>query len=272
MSVTINNEATTTYTQSGNESTASSNINSIILETDSGLTLTKTANPSTFSVGEIIAYSVRITNSSSSYLSGVRIIDDLGGNRLAYVVGTGLLNTGSQTYAVTPVATNPLTFTLQQLAPGETMTLTYRAQVIFNLPSDVDSITNTVRGIGYTSSSTITGSTSSTITRQSGSGVSISKSASVTTVNPNQNFNYYLTVRNNGTVSAEISNITDQLPSNFVLSSITASVNGGSPTTLDSSDYTLSGSKLLTITQINGSSITLIGGQNIVFTLTGVLT
>jgi len=128
------------------------------------LSISKTSSSSTFSVGEIITYTIQITNSSDSNLSGVRIIDDLGGMKTAYVIGSGKLTYGSNTYPVWPIATNPLTFTLQELGVGESMTLVYKCQVIFNLPSSVSSITNTIQGIGYLSG-TITGSDSNTITR-----------------------------------------------------------------------------------------------------------
>ena len=129
------------------------------------LSITKTSNKSTFSVGEIITYTVTITNNSSFNLDGVRIIDDLGGMQTAYVVGSGKLTYGTNTYPVWPIRTNPLTFTLQELGSGETMTLVYNCQVIFNLPVSVSSITNNVKGIGYISSGTITGTDSNTITK-----------------------------------------------------------------------------------------------------------
>lgn len=128
------------------------------------LIINKTSSSSTFTVGQIITYTVTITNPSDFNLDGVRIIDDLGGMRTAYVVGSGKLTVGSLTYPVWPVATNPLTFTLQELASGQTMTLEYKCQVIFNLPSSVNTITNTVKGIGYISG-TITGTDTNTITR-----------------------------------------------------------------------------------------------------------
>ena len=167
MAQIINNSASTIYNINGGASeTATSNVLPINFQDSTGLTLTKTASPETFSVGEIITYTIRITNNSSSFLNGVRIIDNLGGGNLAYVLSSASLNAGSTTYPVTPIATNPLTFTLQQLASGATMTLTYRAQVIFNLPTNISLITNTVQGIGYTASGTITGFANTSIQKK----------------------------------------------------------------------------------------------------------
>ena len=165
-------------------STANSNVLPVNFESNTGLVITKTSNKPTFSAGEIITYTVTITNGSSSYLNGVRIIDNLGGGNLAYVVSSGSLTTSTQTYPVSPISTNPLTFTLQQLGVGETMTLTYKAQVIFNLPPTVSLITNSIEGIGYPYSGTIKGYASCTIQKKTDVDFSITKSSNVEDIGP----------------------------------------------------------------------------------------
>ncbi len=271
MATQINNQASTTYQFTGGTEvlSATSNENTITLQDTNGLVIEKTATPSTFEAGDIISYSVRITNNSGSYLNGVRIIDDLGGGNLAFVVGSGSLTTSSQTYPVRPIATNPLTFTLQQLAIGETMTLTYRSQVIFNLPSSVTSITNNVRGIGYTATGTITGADSETILKKNSLRLDVSKSASETEVDLNQSFDYIITLDNSNSVDAIILTITDQLPTNFTLTGVGLKIGGGAETSLSSSDYTLTSSNLLTIPSPTGPFISVPANGTTVLTLTG---
>jgi len=271
MATPINNTAGATYQFSGGTEvlTATSNENVVVLQESSGLTITKTANPSTFLTGDIITYTVRITNNSSSYFNGVRIIDDLGGGALAYVVGSGSLTTSTQTYPVTPVAVSPLTFTLQQLAVGASMTLTYRSQVVFNLPSTTTSITNNVRGIGYTASGTIVGSDSETIVKKNSLSLDISKTASETEVMPNQSFSYYITLNNLNTVDAIILSITDQLPSNFTLTGVSLKIGTGSTTNLNATDYTLTTGNLFTLPSSSGPFVTVPAGGSTVVTLTG---
>lgn len=269
MSETINNSASTVYSIEGNANTASSNILPINFISSTGLTLTKTSDATTFSAGDIINYTIKITNSSSSYLNGVRIIDNLGGGNLAYVLSSAKLTVGNLTYPVSPVSTNPLTFTLQQLNVGQTMTLTYKAQVIFNLPSTVSLITNSVEGIGYTSTGTITGFANHTIQKKTEVNFSINKSSNLTSVGANQSFNYFITLKNNTSSVIPVTNITDTLPSNYTLTSIRLKTGNDAEINLNATDYILSSSNLLTVPSQSGPSITVPANSTTVLTLTG---
>ena len=272
MATTITNQSQTTYqfSGSGDVMTTSSNVNSITLEEAQNLIVTKTATPNTFVPGSIITYTVTITNSSSSFLTGVRIIDDLGMNNLAYVVGSASLTAGGTTYPVTPVATSPLTFALQELNVGQTMTLTYRAQVIFNLPTTVNQITNSVRGIGYTSTGTINGFDLETITRTSPSGnFTATKTASDSTVYPGQLMSYTIRLENNNSVSATAIETSDQLPSNFVVTSVELKIGSNPITTLNESDYSLNGSNLLTIPSATGPIVSVPSEEDTLIVISG---
>lgn len=270
MSQTINNSASVEYSLDGaSTNIATSNVLPVNYTSTGGLTLTKTSDKTTFSSGEIITYTITITNSSSSYLNGVRIIDNLGGNNLAYVLSSATLTTSSGSYPVTPIATNPLTFTLQQLASGATMTLTYKAQVIFNLPSTVSVITNTVQGIGYPYSGTITGYANHSIQKKTESSFMVTKSSSLTDVSTNQTFNYYITLSNNTSSLATITSITDNLPDNFNLTNASIKVGTGAVTNLLATDYTVSSGNELVVTRVGGSTITVPSNGTTILTLTG---
>lgn len=272
MPSTITNEATATYQFDGSPETSviTSNQNVVTLLTASGLVISKTGTPTSFVAGDIITYTVDITNNTGSFLNGVRIIDDLGGGRLAYVVGSGSLTVGILTYPVSPVATNPLTFTLQQLNVGQSMRLTYKSQVVFNLPPSVDSITNTVRAIGYTSTGTIEGVDSFIIQKKTDGDVSITKTASVLEVYPNESFDYFLSIRNNSETGIRVLSVTDRLPSNFVISQITLETIGGT-TILSPEDYTLSSGNILTVPSAIGPLILVPAGGLAEITITGYL-
>lgn len=271
MATTVTNQSSTSYQFSGSGEilNTTSNESAVILEDLQGLSISKTANTDNFVPGSIITYSVTITNNSGQFFTGVRVIDNLGGGNLAYVLGSGRLTVGSLTYPVNPVNTSPLTFTLQQLNVGQTMTLTYNAQVIFNLPSSVNSITNTLQAIGYTSTGTVSGFASETIQRANGGNLVLSKTASQTNVLPGQVFNYFLTLTNNYTSDATALSVTDQLPSNFVVTGISLRIGNGQTTILDATDYTISASNLLTIPSGSGPTILVPAGGTSLITITG---
>ena len=270
MPTTINNEATTSYqfVGSSNTGTVTSNNHSVVLLDNQGLNITKTATPTTFTPGEIITYTITITNSTGSYLSGVRVIDNLGMGRLAYVVGSGSV-TSTSTYAVSPVATSPLTFTLQQLNVGQSMTLTYRAQVIFNLPPTVSTITTTVRAIGYTSTGTVEGFSSSTIVRESLTTISSTKSSSDNEILPRQPFSYYIRLANGTDTNATATETIDNLPDNFVLTSVELKIGDGQTQTLNATDYEVLSGNVVTVPSLTGPIVTVPAGSVTVITING---
>ena len=272
MATTITNQSQTTYQFSGSGDilTTDSNVNEITLEDTQNLVITKTATPTTFVAGSIITYSVTITNSSSSFLTGVRIIDDLANGNLAYVVGSANLTAGGTSYPVTPVATTPLTFALQELNVNQTMTLTYRAQVIFNLPPSVNEITNSVRGIGFTSTGTINGFDLETISRTGTPGnFTATKTASDSTVYPNQVMSYTISLANNSSTSATAIETVDQLPSNFEVTSVSLKIGNGPTIPLSSTDYTLDASNTLRIPSASGPVVSVPSGETSLITITG---
>ena len=273
MATTITNDATINYNFEGSTEllSATSNQNSIVLQDPQGITLVKTSSAAEFAACEILTYTVQITNNSGQFFNGVRIIDNLGGGNLAYVLGSASLTVGTLTYPVTPISTNPLTFTLQELSNGATMTLRYNVQVVFNLPATVGSITNTVQGIGYTASGTVTGFDSNTIQKKTDGELTIAKSASMTSVLPNQNFSYIISVSNNSNTIAEVDSIVDQLPANFVVTGVFVRIGTGVNTQLTSGQYDLTGTNLITIPSTTGPNITVPVNGTTIITISGYL-
>lgn len=265
----INNSASTNYTLGGVSNTITSNTLPVTLLDSSEISITKSSSKTTFMPGAIIPYTIEITNSGTNFLSGVRIIDNLGAGNLAYVVGSAKLTVNGNTYSVSPTNTNPLTFALQQLNVGQSMVLEYNAQVIFNLPPSVTIITNSVEGIGYTASGQVSGFANNTITKTASGNFSIAKSSSATTVGLNQSFNYYITLTNTSSGIASVSNITDNLPDNFVISSVALQMGTGSIITLQPSDYDLSSGNILSVPSSSGPTITVPAFGTTVLTITG---
>jgi uncharacterized repeat protein (TIGR01451 family) len=116
----------------------------------------------------------------------------------------------------------------------------------------------------------VSGYDSCTIYRRE-SDVSIVKSASATSVVRDQSFEYYITLKNHTDETIDVVDVTDQLPDNFVLTSVKLKIGSDAQTTLSSSDYTLSSSNYLTIPSSTGPSITIPANGTTVITLTGYI-
>ena len=274
MAENIMNEATISYVFSGSTEarTDTSNVTNVTLRDANGISITKTSGSTTFVPGGTITYVVTITNTGTSWFSGVRITDNLSGNGyLTYVPDSAVLFINSQYLAPEIASTSPLVFTLSPLSVGQTMVLTYTCRVPNTIPATVESITNTVEGIGYTFNSTATDTSSHTVTRSSVSEVNITKTASAESVAPGELFSYTLTLTNQGTTLANVTSVVDDLPEQFTISSIRLRIGTGATTTLSTSDYVLDSNNRLTIPSSTGPSITVPGSGSTVITITGTL-
>lgn len=279
MSEEVMNTSTVNYSFSGSGVVYSglSNISNVTLKDENSLIITKEAQSSSFIPGETLTYVLTISNGGSSYFTGVRIVDDLGGNgQLSYIQGSAMLYYYSQYIRPEIASTNPLTFTLSPLSPGQTMILTYSCKVSSSLPGSVLSITNSVVGTGYTYNDKVTTTASCEVQRSSMSELSIVKSATASSVSPGEVFSYNITLTNQSSTQANVSSVTDSLPSNFVVSSVKLKVGNGGQVLLNASDYILDQSNNFTLPSNTGPQVIVPaystgGAGQTVVTITGYL-
>ena len=241
----ISNQGNVSYSFNGAQEreNAQSNVANINLADEFNLVLDKFAVNDTYLPGENISYQVAITNTGTGILYNVTLADDLGTNNyLTFVQGSAHLITDSERISITPDSTDPLTFILPNpLAGGQTVYLTYMASVVDTIDPSINSITNTIYGTangGSTTGSEVTATSSATITAKEYASVMVTKSASETDVNVGETFSYTFTLTNSGNVDANSVSLTDALPENFEITSITSET-GGTITTWTSSDYSL---------------------------------
>ena len=275
MPTTMSNQATATYTFAGSteELTEISNENQVILRNETGISITKTSDTNTFLPGQTITYYVSITNTGSLYFTGVRITDDLTGTGyLTYVPNSARLFINGQWLAAEVVSTNPLVATLSPLSPSGSYLLMYQATVSSSIPATVDTLSNSVEGIGYTWNSTVTGNSTYTLTRSTSGDLTIIKTSSESTVSVGQVFNYTLTLSNTSDTIATLSSLEDQLPEGFTITSISMRIGSGSTTTLASTDYTVDSTNLLTIPSSTGPVLTVPANGTSVITIYGYFT
>ena len=280
MATEVTNQATVNYTTTGSSEPQSetSNVSTITLLDESALSINKYTQQSSFTPGGTVTYHIDIENTGTQYFTGVRIIDDLGGTPqyLSYVNGSATLYYNNQVLQAEVESTNPLVFTLSPLASGNKMILTYTCRVSNSIPSTVNSITNSVEGIGYTASDKVTDYTSAVITRNTSANLDITKAASSSSVSQGQVFSYTITLTNQGTTTALVTNITDDLPQNFNIVSVQLKVGTANTTTLSSSDYTVSSNNEFTVPSSTGPTITVpptssSGSGKTVLTITGYI-
>ena len=259
MPTTMSNQASATYTLAGSteEITEVSNENQINLINETGISVIKSSNTETFVPGQRITFYVSITNTGSQWFSGVRITDNLSGTGyLTYVPNSASLFINGQWLAAQIVNTNPLVATLSPLSPGENYLLRYEATVNSNIPATINSLTNSVEGIGYTYNSTVTGNSSLTLERATTGSVTILKTASDSSVTVGQVFNYQIAITNSSNETATLSNIQDQLPEGFVITSVSLQTGSGVVRILDPSDYTVSPANEFNTPTATGQTIT----------------
>lgn len=272
MSETIMNAATVKYTYSGasGQITETSNTANITLKNENSLTISKTSQTTSFAPGSSITYIITIENTGTSYFSGVRITDNLSGSGYLYYVSKSALLYYNQQYLAPEIAsTSPLVFTLPPLSAGQKMILNYTCKIPTSIPSSVSKITNSVEGIGYTYNSTAKSYSSYTITRSTTANISITKETSTPSVALNELFNYKITLKNNGSLDASVNSVTDNLPTNFKLSSVKLKIGSNAETTLSNSDYELNSPNEFKVPSSSGPTITVPAASSTIITLNG---
>ena len=251
-----------TYAGAGADSTAESNTTSTTVQSACCLEITKMAMSSGFIPGDNVSFMLRILNAGTEALTGVVVEDNLGAYEdsgativpMSYVSGTAAQSTDhAEWVTVTPTQTNPLTFEIGALGVGEEVEITYTALVSGSFGGEEISNTASVSGEG--SASTVVDSATSVLPKASYAQLSVEKTGSADTVVTGTPFTYSLSISNTGNADATGIVVTDQLPSNFVLSGINM-IQNGTTTPIDATDYSVVDG-LLTV-PASGSSLSFV--------------
>ena len=267
MATQINNYASATYAYTGKASQESviSNTATTNLITEFAISGYKESLNSSFRAGQNITYFIHISNDGTSPLYNVTVSDDLGGsgNVLNYVSSSASLNVNGVVSSINPTTVNPLTFVLPNtFNSGDLATITYVCQVSSGIGDSVTEITNTATIQANEESTTgpvisVSPSPSVTLPLEDYAQVSMAKSVSTNEINIGEQFSYTLTLLNSGNLDAINVTITDTLPQNFVVSSIT-SVTDGVQTTYAPSDYEIDSSTNTLTLPVSTSSVNII--------------
>ncbi len=285
MPTQINNTASATYGFGRSRTdNAISNIATTNLLSEYSLTSRKLAPVAEFRPGDNVSYFIQVTNTGSSALQSVTVVDDLGGatGPLNYIDASAYLNINGNITALNPTTTTPsLTFVLPGgLQPNEIATISYVARV----DSAIDPATQSIVNVATVTGTDATGGTvasdvnpTATITLEDFADVQIVKTVSAEEITAGNPFSYVITLENSGNAEARDVVITDVLPTGFVVNSITSNTDG-TLTVFDAQNYTVETSTN-TLTLPNNAStqsivvppVTSTTSGRTVVTITGVI-
>ena len=233
--------------------TSSSNVASTNLIEEYAISSVKSSLNSGFRPGDNITYMINIKNDGTAPLFNVQVSDDMASTNITYVEGSSMLNINGTNTPITPTSTDGnLEFTLPQgLQGGDQATITYVAKVSPLLGTSITQITNTATVTAHEVSDTgtlitATPNPSVTLFLDDFADLVVNKEVSANEIVPGQQFSYTITLENSGNLVANNVVLTDVLPTNFTISSIT-SLSAGELTTFEPSDYTIGENNTLTL-------------------------
>lgn len=226
---TFYNQATLSY----NDTVTNSNVTSgELLE---ALNAAKAAISASYSIGESVAYSVSIVNSSAAPITNVTVTDNLGAISyggttvypLDYVAGTlRLYVNGAIATTPTVTATAPLTVSGITIPAGANAILLYEARANSAAPGAIGStITNTAVISGDALAEDIT--VSATVPVGEEASLTIAKAICPDTVTDNSEITYTFIIQNSGNAEADAgANVSVSDTFTPVLSNISVTLNG----------------------------------------------
>ncbi len=279
MSRTFTNQSTVSYDYEGATSTKTntSNIVTSTMNDRVSFSVEKTSLATDFSAGDVLTYLIHVTNTGSDTLNHFTVSDNLGGSDLlSYVDGTARLFIDGTLKDITPTSTDPLEFVISEtVVRDQEFILMFNAMVESDVDEDVTEIENsvTVRGCSTcgcgcdndNDSSTSdsesdenrrchTETATLTIPRRNSAELLITKSASRDNFSCGDEFDYFITLTNNGNLDASNVVVKDKMPDEFTLTEVHME-NGGNHYMFNSSEYDVDDENNLTVPNATGTAI-----------------
>jgi len=239
MAQTIQNQASLNFQYNGQTGTAVSNIATAVLQDP--LSISKNSVSDTYRAGGEITYALSVTNSGSTSLSNVTVVDDLGTytvgstsvTPLTFVSPAILYVDGVYSGTLTPtIETDKITFLIPTLGAGA------NAIIIYNVSVNDGALLESGSVITNTASVTADGISApatdeNTVTVEDYAAVEITKSMTPSAVVDDSTITYNFTIYNYGNTEATDIVLTDNF--NPAPTNITVTVDGE---IVDPSDYT----------------------------------
>ncbi|MBQ9790543.1 MAG: DUF11 domain-containing protein [Clostridia bacterium] len=277
----VTNLANVSYSFTGARSPSDSDSNLLVTNVLSAtsIEISKTPLGGTYIPGDNHSFVIRVENTGTVTVDNVVIQDNLGElvdgetttTLMNYITGSGLYSlNGSEFLSVEPTNLDPITLSVGSLAPGDVYVFVYTANTISGTVAT--EITNTATVSGDANGTPVTASATATITEGTYALLSVQKFGSDSNVSVGEDFSYTLILTNTGNTTATNVVVTDSLPENFSLESVSYTDSTGTTTTLDAGDYSVSGNTLTVPSDTSTLDISVPAGENIIFTLSGRFT
>lgn len=264
MATILPNRAQISYTDNGMQETVISNQVNTNLIDQFTMTVTKTVVTPTVIPGSTAAFAVRIDNTGSGALYNPTVTDNLGtpaeggASPFVYISDTAryYLNGNPITGTAAP-DDNSVTFNANTvLQPGDNLIILYSAVLNPDQTEIVTSSVNASANGGSASGPAVTADADAQITPQPYANVTILKAANQENVVSGDSLTYTFTLINTGTGVADDVVLTDALPSEFEVTSISYT-DGSGTNNASADDYNVdTGTNTLTFPKTE-SSITL---------------
>lgn len=268
----LTNQGTLLFTpKGGTQSSLASNITTTDVSVTYGLTVSHSVSPSTFTVGDVLDYTVLAENTGTGSLYNPFVTVTASGGTLDFLEGSAaaFLYAGG---ALTPVAltvagTDPLTLATNTVMPaGSILYINYQSTVTAADAGEIVSTATVGASEGSESGATISDSDTATVTRTLLSIVKTApESASV-----GDTISYQFTVTNTSASPITLDALSDQLPAGFAFGGVTLTVGGASVPLSEGTDFTVSDTGLFFFDP--ATVVTLPAGEVAVLTISGVLT
>ena len=280
------NQANVSYTYTGARapSDSDSNITTTNVLSATSISISKTPLGDTYIPGENHSFVIRIENTGTTPVDNVVLQDNLGEitdgttttSLMNYIIGSGLYSLNDSEWTpVDPTGVDPITIAVGTLQAGDVYIFAYTANIIANTTQT--SITNTATVSGDASGTPVSDNAESTITESVYASVNVEKFGSDTDVIVGENFSYTLILTNTGNTEATDIVVSDNLPDNFTLESITYTDPSGNSVILDPSDYNVTGNTLTIPSSTSTLDLTIpartdVDSGRIIFVLNGRFT
>lgn len=253
---TINmpNQARLSYTFNGTTNNILSNTTNTERVDQYTMAVTKDAVSDSIPRGGNAAYVIRLENTGAGTLYNPTITDNLapaadgGANQLSYIADSARFYVnGSEIAGNAAAGANNVTFTAAQpLAPGDNFIVVYSASADNAAAGTLTNTATATVNSGSAAGPQITAEDDAAVNLISTANVSILKSADKASVMSGDTLTYTFTLLNTGSAPTDAVTISDELPAEFSVQSVSYTT-GGTTTPVEASDYSITAPNTLTI-------------------------